>query len=72
MAMRSDQLQEAVMARCNCSSDNPTYALACIDCGATCCPECTVPLESVTYCRSCAGSLLEAATVQPAGTFDLH
>ena len=72
MAMRSDQLQEAVMASCNCSSDNATYALACIDCGATCCPACAVPLESVTYCRSCARSLLGAATVLPAGSFDLH
>jgi len=47
-------------------------ALACLDCGAACCPACAVPLESVTYCRRCAASLLEATAVRAAGGFDLH
>lgn len=63
---------EAVMVSCNCPNDKGAYDLACIDCGATCCPSCAVPLESVTYCRNCARSLLGAPTVQAAGSFDLH
>ena len=60
------------MLSCNCRTEKSTYDLACIDCGASCCPTCAVPLESVTYCRSCARSLLGATTVQPAGSFELH
>jgi hypothetical protein len=60
------------MTTCNCRSDKETYDLACIDCGAPCCPLCAVPLESVTYCRSCARSLLGSPTVHAAGPFDLH
>ena len=60
------------MLSCNCPRSAGTYELACIDCGAACCSSCAVALESVTYCRSCARSLLGAATVQPAGSFELH
>jgi len=62
------------MANCGCAHDSgaAAYELGCIDCGAACCPSCAVPLESVTYCRSCARSLLGAGMVQPAGAFDLQ
>jgi len=46
--------------------------VACIDCGAGCCPTCAVHLESVTYCERCARSLFEGAPVRPGGRFDLH
>jgi hypothetical protein len=62
------------MATCGCSNDvdRALYDLGCIDCGTPCCPSCAVPLESVTYCRSCASSLLGAGTVVAAGRFDLQ
>ncbi len=62
------------MANCSCAHDidEAFYDLGCIECGTACCPSCAVPLESVTYCRSCARSLLGAGTVQAAGSFDLH
>ena len=64
---------EVVMAICGCTSVDPApYDLGCIDCGTACCPSCAVPLESVTYCRSCARSLLGAGTVLAAGSFDLQ
>jgi len=61
------------MASCGCTNTDQTpYDLACIDCGTACCLSCAVPLESVTYCRSCARSLLGGATVQSAHSFDLQ
>jgi hypothetical protein len=62
------------MSNCGCSSNTGQafYDLGCIDCGTACCSSCAVTLESVTYCRSCARSLLGAGTVQAAGSFDLH
>jgi hypothetical protein len=61
-------------SRCGCGREvrHTFHHLACIDCGAACCPGCSVGLESVTYCRRCAGSLLEASRVSPGGTFDLQ
>lgn len=60
--------------RCACGTEvSPgSPALACLDCGAPCCPGCAVPLESVTYCRRCAGGLLDTSTVRAAGAFELH
>ena len=62
------------MASCGCANDvdQAFYDLGCIDCGTACCPACAVPLESVMYCRSCARSLLGAASVHAAGSFDLQ
>ena len=62
------------MASCGCSKnvEGTSYDLGCIECGTACCPSCAVPLESVTYCRSCARSLLGAGPVVAAGTFDLQ
>jgi hypothetical protein len=60
--------------RCGCGRE-VQYAfhhLACIDCGAACCPSCSVGLESVTYCRGCAGSLLGSPPVSAGGPFDLQ
>lgn len=54
---------------CGCGTDIAFqfHQLACIDCGAGCCPTCAVHLESVT-----ARILLEDAPVRPGGWFDLH
>lgn len=67
--------KEAIMEpRCGCGREvqYTFHHLACIDCGASCCPGCSVGLESDTYCRRCAGSLLEASRVSPRDTFDLQ
>jgi hypothetical protein len=60
--------------RCGCGREiqYAFHHLACIDCGAACCPGCSVGLESVTYCRRCAGSLLGASRVSTSGSFDLQ
>lgn len=62
------------MATCGCTNDpgQAFYDLGCIDCGAAVCPSCAVALESVSYCRSCARSLLGAGTVHAAGAYDLQ
>lgn len=44
--------------RCGHEIDHATEQLACLDCGAACCPACAVALESTSYCRRCATSLL--------------
>jgi hypothetical protein len=61
-------------ARCGCGREirYAFHALACLECGAACCPACSVGLESVTYCRRCAGSLLDAPTVTSEEPFDLR
>lgn len=60
--------------RCVCGSKGSagSPALACLECGTACCPACAVPLESVTYCHRCAGSLLDASAVRAVGAFELH
>jgi len=60
--------------RCGCGREvhYNFHHLACIDCGAACCPSCSVGLESVTYCRRCAGSLLEASRVSVEEPFELQ
>ncbi len=35
------------------------YRLACIVCGAGCCPACTFVFESAAYCSACTESILE-------------
>lgn len=71
--MGTTRPMEAAMASCGCT--NPAgqafYDLG-IDCGTACCPSCAVALESVSYCRSCARSLLGAGMIQAAGSFDLQ
>jgi hypothetical protein len=47
------------------------HSFGCLECGAPCCPACAVALESATYCRRCAGSLLGTLALAP-GSFDLH
>jgi len=66
---------EATMdARCGCGDDitSELALFGCFDCGTTCCRACTIHLESATYCRACAGSLLDTAAVQAAAPFELH
>jgi hypothetical protein len=43
-----------------------------VDCGKPCCPECAVALESVSYCASCARTLLGPANVRANEPFDLR
>ncbi len=59
---------------CSCGTEqsHTLPALGCLDCGTACCSACAVPLESVTYCRRCAGSLLGATNVRAPGSFELH
>lgn len=49
--------------QCRCGSwiHHAFDQLGCIECGAACCPACAFPLESATYCRRCAESILEVA-----------
>ncbi len=60
--------------RCGCGTQvrYAFHELGCIECGAPCCPSCAVSLESVSYCRGCAGSLLGVTTVRAAGAWDLQ
>jgi hypothetical protein len=61
-------------APCDCGAHG-RYALeplACWECGAACCAACAVSLESVPYCRACAGSLLGSSAPRGAGAFILH
>lgn len=53
-------ITESDMDQCLCGRELRSEAerLACIDCGAGCCPACAIHLESTAYCRTCAGSLL--------------
>jgi hypothetical protein len=56
-----------------CGTDeSTTHVLGCLTCGASCCAACAIHLESVTYCASCARSLLEVATVRASGPFALY
>ncbi len=59
--------------RCRCGNEvrYAFHELSCFDCGDGLCPACAVPLESVSYCRSCAGRLLETRAVESEGRFDL-
>jgi len=61
-------------ANCQCGStvDHGCQHFGCIQCGATCCTACAVHLESVMYCGSCAGSLLDSTVVRVGGPFELH
>ena len=66
---------EATMdGRCGCGHEvaSARALFGCFECGMTCCPGCTIHLESATYCRACAGSLLETAAVHAADAFELH
>jgi hypothetical protein len=59
---------------CNCGSEfaYSFHRLSCFDCGSTCCPGCAIALESVSYCRSCAETLLGASTVRAGAPFELR
>lgn len=60
-------------ARCQCGVEikHPFERLGCVECGDACCPTCAIPLESATYCRACAASLLDAAPTPAARPFEL-
>jgi len=54
-----------------CGADHGTR-LGCLACGTSCCAVCAIPLESVTYCASCARALLEVTTVRAREPFALY
>ncbi len=58
---------------CGCGSEvnHAFQRMGCFDCGDGVCPSCAVTLESVSYCRTCAGRLLETRAVESEGRFDL-
>lgn len=60
--------------RCRCGAElsRAFPHLGCLACEAACCPACAVHLESVTYCRACAGALLGTSRVRAAGAFSLY
>ena len=37
--------------RCGCQA---SYELGCVQCSSPCCLECSVQMESATYCTACA------------------
>jgi hypothetical protein len=61
------------MADCQCGSQVKSFErLGCADCGGTLCPRCAVPLESVGYCRNCAGELLGSDAVESSAPFEFR
>ena len=77
LSRRADQTvaTEATMSgRCGCGHEVPSERglFGCFDCGTTCCRACTIHLESATYCRACAGSLLETSAVHATEPFELQ
>lgn len=63
---------DTTSCRCGAPVTFRHHHLACLECGAGCCPACAIQLESASYCRSCAGSLLGMVTVRSAAAFDFH
>lgn len=63
-----------MLTRCDCGVEAATAfePLGCLECGAPCCRACAVSLESVPYCRRCAGALLGTSAPRGAGAFILH
>ncbi|PYM19546.1 MAG: hypothetical protein DMD81_03565 [Candidatus Rokuibacteriota bacterium] len=57
--------------RCDCGTPirYPFYRLACLECGANCCPVCAIALESVSYCRRCAETLLGTGDLGNGGPY---
>jgi len=60
--------EEAPMSN-RCCAGEVTHALACHDCGASCCAACVIHLESVTYCSGCARALLGTNVVHATEPF---
>jgi hypothetical protein len=58
--------------RCGLTVDHGFHHFACLECSAACCAGCAVSLESVTYCRRCAATLLGSAALPVRGVFDLY
>ena len=48
-----------LLHRCQCGHliAYPFNDFGCLECGEPCCPLCSVVVESVTYCASCANAL---------------
>jgi len=61
------------MSNCECGNQvqYSFQSLGCQDCGGAVCPKCAVPLESVSYCRSCAGDLLGTTVETSDDPFEL-
>ena len=62
------------MARhCTCGREitQPSHGLACLECGAACCPGCAIDFESVSYCAACAGKLLGTVPARSDDPFEL-
>jgi hypothetical protein len=47
-----------------------TRLIGCLQCGAAVCSHCAIPVESATYCRSCARTLLDAPDGQSIEPFE--
>jgi len=55
----------------DCACGTPSHRLGCLQCGTAVCPRCAIPMESATYCRSCALTLLDAPDAQSIEPFDV-
>ena len=62
-----------MVSYCGCGQEvrHAFEQFGCLECGDACCAECAIPLESVTYCRRCAGSLLGTTAIRAGETFHL-
>ncbi len=60
--------------KCSCGTkvEYESQQLGCIECGVPCCPACAVSLESASYCRGCARSLLGVTVITAGGSWDLQ
>ena len=57
---------------CRCALEAGVIGFGCLECGASCCADCAIVLESVAYCRRCATAVLEATVVLQSGSFELY
>ncbi|MBI2217997.1 MAG: hypothetical protein HYU51_11915 [Candidatus Rokubacteria bacterium] len=58
---------------CDCGGQikHSFHHLGCVECGQPCCPACAISLESATYCRDCAGNVLEAVLIKASAPFEI-
>lgn len=57
---------------CSCAGPGETVNLGCVECGAACCPDCAIHLESAAYCADCAEALLGTGGVRAGEPFELQ
>ena len=66
-----EDTEMAGRCRCGHELEHAFDDFSCQECGVACCAVCAIPLESVTYCRSCARLLLGTTAVRASSAFNL-